>query len=935
MNKTMTIQNQLLATKFFLPTSPGTLILRPRLYALLDKALKHPFTLVSAPAGYGKTTLLSTWAHSQPAHNTEICWLSLDEEDNDPYLFWTSVLSALHTQDPLHFAALLSQLQSPVPLPLKLLLTQLINLLIESTHHLVLVLDDYHLITQEQVHTTLAYVIEHLSPHTHIILATRADPPLPLPLLRAQQRAGEIRTDHLRCTIEEIKAFFQHVVGISLPDQIIQEVTDRTEGWLVGLHLLGLSLPEHAHPATLLEEANGQQRYILDYLTQIVLQQQPLEIQTFLLSTCILERFSAPLCDAVMQQTGSQRMFQRIEQANLFVVSLDSKREWYRYHNLFAQALYTQLERLHPELVPTLHYRASLWYAQHNQTTQAIVHALHAEQWEWAADLIEQKSLPLMALTWGASEHQLTLLQDWLKRLPVEVVGSRPRLCLACVHLLWTVAPFSLLDTWFQAAKTKLTASLISPTPECDTSAMPTLQTQQESKDLLGEVITWHAYQQSFYKHGEKALTLCEQALSLLSPGNSVGRALVALPQLMAYYTSNANNAFSSVESGLQGCSLAQSAGHTTLAIILMGITAKHMIGAGRLHEAQQLTNRAIKLGKRPGGLQLPDVGWPAAFQAEILREWNQLSAAHSLAEEALELCQRTESLGLLIYIITGYTILLRISLSCGNLEAAFAALQQVERMSRKMNWPLFLHFSALYTTVDQVRLWLASGELDRAIYWAKTQGQGEQYGTPFAHERQQVALARILLAQDQPKVALQRLEPALQRATTGQRWGHTIEIHLLQASAYQRLQQETQALSALSEAIHLAEPEGYIRSFVDEGAPMADLLHQLRKHNAKHGPTSYLDTLLTAFQQKDKTHLPAEESTKPQLLPEPLSKREWEVLQLLAQGLSNQEIAKKLIIALDTVKRHVSHIFAKLSVDNRVQAVRRGRELGLLDTEN
>jgi LuxR family maltose regulon positive regulatory protein len=689
----------------------------------------HPFTLVSAPAGFGKTTLLSTWAQSRPVHNTEICWLSLDEEDNDPYLFWTYVLSALHAQDPHHFAALLSQLQSPLPPPLKPLLTQLINLLTESTRHWVLILDDYHLITQEQVHTTLAYLIEHLSSHAHIVLATRTDPPLPLPLLRAQQQAREIRTDQLRCTIEETKAFFQHVVGISLPDQIIREVADRTEGWLVGLRLLGLSLSEHAHPATVLEEANGQQRYILDYLTQIVLQQQSQEIQTFLLSTCILERLSASLCNAVMQQTDSKQMLQRIEQANLFVVSLDSKREWYRYHNLFAQTLHTQLEQLHPELIPTLHYRASLWYAQHNQGTQAIVHALHAEQWEWAADLIEQKSLPLMALTWGASEHQLALLQDWLKRLPAEVVGSRPRLCLACVHLLWTVAPFSLLDTWFNAAETKLAASLISPTPECSTSPM----TQQKYKDLLGEVITWRAYQQSFYKHGEKALTLCEQALSLLSPENSVGRALVALPQLMSYYTSTANNAFASVASGLQGCLLAQSAEHTTLAIILMGITAKHMIGAGRLHEAQQLTNRAIQLGKKPEGLQLLDVGWPAAFQAEILREWNQLNAAYSLAQEALELCQRTESLGLLIYVITGYTILLRISLSCGNLEAAIAALQQVENMSMKMNRPLFLHFHALYTTVDQVRLWLACGELDRAIRWAEKQDQGEQYGTPYA----------------------------------------------------------------------------------------------------------------------------------------------------------------------------------------------------------
>ena len=708
MNRTMTIQNQLLATKFFLPTAPGTLIPRHRLHALLNNALRYPFTLVSAPAGFGKTTALSTWAHSLPTNKTRCCWLSLDEEDNNPRLFWTYVLYALHLQDPL-FEPLLAQLQSPSPPPPKSLITQMINLLAESTYQFVLILDDYHLITEEQVHSSLASLVERLPAQLNIILATRADPPLPLPLLRAQQRAWEIRTDELRCTIEEIKAFFQHVVGISLPDQIIQEVTDRTEGWLVGLHLLGLSLPEHAHPATLLEEANGQQHFILDYLTQIVLCQQSQEIQTFLLSTCILERLSASLCDDVMQQTNSQQMLQRIMQANLFVVSLDNTRKWYRYHTLFAEALCYHLQQTHPDLVATLHHRASLWYAQHNQTTQAIVHAFHAQQWEWAADLIEQKSLPLMALTWGASERQLVLLQDWLKQLPAEVMGSRPYLCLACVHLLWTIAPFRLLDMWFNAAETKLTASLTSLASDGDT---PNLQTQQEYKDLLGEVTTWRAYQQSFYEHGEKALVLCQQALSLLSEENSIGRALVALPQLMSYYTSTANNAMASVESGLQGSSLAQSAGHTTLAIILMGITAKHMIGGGRLYEAYQLTNRATQLGKKPAGLKLPDVGWPAAFQAEILREWNQLDAAHTLIQEALELCQQTESLGLLIYIITGYAVLLRISLSRGNLEAATSALQQAKRISMKMNRPLSLHFYSLYTTVDQVKLWLACGEL-------------------------------------------------------------------------------------------------------------------------------------------------------------------------------------------------------------------------------
>jgi LuxR family maltose regulon positive regulatory protein len=617
-------------------------------------------------------------------------------------------------------------------------------------------------------------------------------------------------------------------------------------------------------------------------------------------------------------------------------VSLDSRRQWYRYHTLFAEALRYRLEQTHANLVPNLHHRASLWYAQHDQTTAAILHAFHAREWQWAADLIERESLSLMALTWGASQHQLAIFQHWLWQLPPEVMVSRPRLCLACIHILWTVAPSTMLETWFNAAEAKLTASLSRQTPEGTTSTMLTPEAQREQEDLLGEVITWRAYLQSFSEHGEIALALCQQALSLLSPENTMGRALVALPQLMTYYTSAANDAVASVECGLQGCMLAQEAGHTTLAIILMGITAKHMMGAGRLHEALKLTQQAMQLGKEPGRNMLPDVGWPAAFQAEILREWNQLDAGLALAQEALALCQQTQSLGYLKYIITAYTVLLRISLSCGNLEAARLALQQVERISMSMNRPTSLHFYSLYTTVDQVRLWLACGELDRAKRWAEKLDEGEPLLTPFACERQEVARARIFLAKDQPTAALQRLEPVLQRATAGQRWGHVIEICLLQALAHQRLDEESQALAALSEAVRLGEPEGYLRSFVEEGEAIAALLCKLREEQRQIGPTPYLDRVLAAFPKPSQTltcqSKRMAKQTQAQPLLEPLSERELQVLQLLEKGASNLEIAQELVIVVDTVKRHVSHIFAKLGVQNRVQAVRQAHELGLLD---
>ncbi len=927
------LENQLLVTKFYAPVALGPLILRPRLTALLDKSLERPFTLVSAPAGFGKTTLLSAWKQALPASKPWVAWVSLDQEDNDPRLFWTYVLTALKLRQPDRFSPLLMQLQSPQAPPPKYILTVLINLLAKGTDHFLLVLDDYQMINEQEVHTTLAYLIEHLPAQLRIILATRADPPLPLPLLRAREQALEVRMDQLRCTPKETRAFFHEVMGIQLPDETIQEITARTEGWLVGLQLLGLSL-RHANSVSVLEEISGDQRYILDYLTEEVLQRQPQEVQTFLLCTSILEQLSASLCNAVMEQHGSQQMLQRLEQANLFVVSLDSKRQWYRYHALFAEALRYQLEQTHADLVPILHHRASLWYAEHDQTTQATLHALHAKQWSWAADLIEHKSIALNAFTWGVSQHQLFLLRDWLEQIPANVVHARPGLCLARIWMLMTITPQPVLETWINTVETVLTDTLARPMPREDSPALGIPKERHEQENMLGEALTYRAHLQAFGKDGETALPLCQQAQALLKADNVGARAHLAVTKLFASYSSSINDAQAAIQIGLQVSSHNQAAGNTDQVVSILGVTAMHMIGTGQLHETHRLTQQAIRLGSETGAFVLPRIGWPTLFQAEVLREWNQLDAALSLAEEAIKLCQQLEWTHSLIYLCHGYAILLRVFLSRGDLDAARSALQQFEHMNMKINQSFSSYCYAFFTTVDQVRLWLACGELARATSWAQELDVRQRHGTPFAREREEVACTRVLLAQAQPQLALQRLEPMLERATAGKRWGHVIEMQLLQALAHQMCQQETQALEVLSEAVRLAEPQGFIRSFVDEGAAIEVLLYQLRKHDCKSGRTLYLDMLLTAFQQERVVHAQVGELTKTQLLPEPLSEREREVLQLLARGASNQEIAQELVIAVDTVKRHISHIFSKLGVKNRVQAVRQAWALGILSEE-
>jgi LuxR family maltose regulon positive regulatory protein len=866
MNPSMLLQSQLLATKFYIPVAPGRLISRPRLSALLDEALNHSFTLVSAPAGFGKTTFLSSWARSLQACDARRCWVSLDEEDNDPRLFWSYVLTALQMHCPERFQSLLMDLQSQSPPPLKSLLRALINLLAEGTDHFVLILDDYQVITEQQVHTTLAYLIEHLSPQLHIIMATRADPPLPLPLLRARQQALEVRTDQLRCTAEEVKAFFREVMGIQMQEEAIQQVTLRTEGWLVGLHLLGLSLQQSANPAILLQEVSGEQCYILDYLTEVVLGQQPQEVQTFLLSTCILERLTASLCDALTEQTDSQQMLQRLEQANVFVVVLDSKRQWYRYHALFAEVLSCQLEKTQPDLVPILHHRASLWYAQHDQTLEAILHAFKARQWQWAADLIE--GLPLLSLAWGADEYRMMMLKQWLEQLPVDVVGGRPRFCLACVEILWSIGSHPMLEAWLTIAEARLTALLTPQTDQEDSPLLLASYTQQDLKELLGEVIAWHAVLRGYQQKGRAALTLCEQACSLLSAENHMTHAIIRITKTEAYNHSE-NDAEVAIHMGIQAILLAHKTGQDGLVLAHMSTTVRCLIDAGRLHEAEQLIRQGMQLGTTLRGVLLPQVGWVALFQAEILRQWNQLDAAQAVIEEAIDLCKQVESIATLNFLFWAYAIQVRIFLSRTEMDAARSALQQLEQVRIRLNQPCASYYHALFITVDQVRLWLACGEGDQATHWVKQQEMREQESTPFGHERQEVACVRVFLATHQPDLALQRLEPVLQRATRGKRWGHVIEIRLLQALAYHMLQEETQALHALSEALCLAEPEGYIRSFVDEGIPMQALLSQLREQQHKTGPTPYLDTLLAVFQQESRARAQAEERTQAPALPD------------------------------------------------------------------
>jgi LuxR family maltose regulon positive regulatory protein len=798
-------------------------------------------------------------------------------------------------------------------------MTACLNRLLEHPEPLILVLDDYHLLTDEVVHTSLAAFIEHLPSQVCVMLSTRADPPLPLARLRGHGQLLEVRADQLRATPEEAGAFLREVLSVDLADKELEVVESRTEGWLVGLQLVGLSLQGRVGQAAsndLFEEVSGQQSYILDYLTEEVLRLQPPAIQHFLLHTSILDRLTAPLCDAVLGQTGSQHVLEALQRANLFVVPLDSQRHWFRYHALFAEALRSRLEQEDSQAARNLSLRASQWYARQGNLAEAVQYALNAPDWERAADLIEPVAHTLI---WRQGEQ--ATVRRWLERLPLELVRARPHLCFAWASALFVVVPPTTLEPWLEAAKAVLT---ISPSlqgrtdeDEADGSSTP-----GDRDHLLGEVLAFQAFIMSFSGDDRANLAQCQHIAAHLPEKHLLARGWLAGAEAQIYRS--LGEAVPATQRNLEASQLMQAIGQTSIAISFLSSAASLLIMRGRLYEAWQCCERAIDLSKLEGYSLGLEVGHVSLYQMDILREWNQLEAAQELAQKVL---QRDEPL----LLSKGLPALARVHLSRGELDAAAEILQRAERVSERMRNP---YWHALHSITTHVRFWIASGELERAARWAESVQQGKRHPAPLIRELEDMALARVLLAQHKTDEALMRIVPLLESATKQERWGHVIELLLLQTLAYLEHRKKRTAITALSQAVHLAEPEGYMRSFLDEGDAMAILLSELRDQQRQQKSTSYLDTLLSAFSparpKEGQADHPAPHPSQQPLL-DPLSARELEVLRLLARGASNQEIAEELIVAIDTAKRHVSNILSRLAASNRTQAVMRARDLDIL----
>jgi LuxR family maltose regulon positive regulatory protein len=906
----------LLSTKNYIPAPRPNFVPRARLVQRLDDglALGHRLILISAPAGFGKTTLISEWLRDEtsPAFMDAapplVAWVSLDSGDNDPIRFWSYVLAALQTLWADLGQAAQAALQAPQAPPPESMLAGLINELAAILdQNLVLVLDDYHVIQTSAIHESVAFLIQHQPPLMHLVIATRADPPLPLARLRGRGQVTELRVSDLRFTNDEAAAFLNQVAGLQLAESDVSALEKRTEGWITGLQLAALSMKDREDISGFIQAFTGSNRYVLDYLTEEVLQRQPPDTQSFLLETAILERLTGPLCDAVTGRQDGKAMLSTLDQANLFLTTLDDERRWYRYHRLFADLLRARLVEALSHRVADLHQRASAWFEQEGLLDDAVSHAIAGGDPGRVAAIIETHGMQLLM------QGELTTLLRWIQDLPEEKIQASARICVSHAWALLLTGRAQMVEPRLQQAE-RLFAVGASSEPIGEPALM-----------LTGEVATIRAYQAAQDGDARRTIELAHLALERLPPTSLGIRGIVYFVMAGAHLLQGemamaAEAMREAAETGLHGGNI------HVVSPALNALAGLEML-QGRLHQAQTTAQEAIHLASGPGGRALPIAAGAISALAEVAYEWNDLEGALAYAQQSVELSRQWGNSDTLC---SGLLTLAQVQLALGKLEAASAALGEAEASSadRAMT-PLF----AMQLGTGWVRLWMAQGNMDAARHWAQ---DGALVPLNPIYPRETLALAHVHLALGQPGAAQDTLDKVLQTSLNQNLTAVVVETLALQSLAYQAQGASEQALAALDKALSLAEGERFVRTFVDQGEPLASLLVELSQKSPATTP-AYVAQLLEAFDEEHARRggLEAPTSTPSGQTPSPLvellSERELEILQLVAEGLSNQEIADACFIAVSTVKSHLNHAFGKLNAKSRTQAVAQAKELGLL----
>jgi len=894
----------LLSTKLHLPRPRAQLVSRSHLVERLQRGVAGALTLVSAPAGFGKTTLLAQWRASTRA---PVAWLSLEPEDNEPTRFLTYLIAALQTLDPRLGAPALALLRLPQPAELQAVLALLAN---DLTHWqgeaFALVLDDYHVVEAQPIHRALTFLLEHLPPQMHLIIATRADPPLPLARLRARGQLTELRAAELRFRAAEAGAFLEEVMGLHLPPEDVATLQTRTEGWIAGLQLAALSLQGRANAPEFLPAFTGSHRFVLDYLSEEVLSRQPPAVQTFLLQTSILERLSGSLCDAVTGHEESQAMLEALDRANLFVAALDDERQWYRYHHLFADLLRSRLRQAEPALVPELHRRASTWYEQHDLIIDAVHHARLSPDLERTIRLIEQHTHSL------ALRGQAHTVLNWLHALPDGLVRTHPRLCLS--HALLLLFTGQLAEALARLQDAGQSASRITPA--------------DEAQAFLNQVANVQAY--ILFLQGDLAssVALAEQAVDRLAEMPVQVREATSV--IAAHRLLVSGDVRHVGEQHVARLASPLSTGSDVLAmdvfVHLTGILlqARLLRLQGRLRRAAAIYEQMAQVQAGQEGT-LIHPGYCFGL-GELCYEWNDLDAAERLLEQGIEVLRGPLTLAA-DSIAEGYATLARLHQARKKNTSALAIMDAFAQLADARQ---FAPAQLAFASAVRAHLELMGGNLAAAVHWTEASGLSALDELAYPREREYLTFARVRIGQGREDPAghfLQDAQDVLARllsdAEAKTRMGSTLEILLLRALAFAAQGNRTQALTSLERALLLGEQEGYIRLFVDEGEPLVALLRQAY---ARGIAPDYVVTLLSAFGEQT-----VAAPSHPGSLVEPLTERELNVLRLLVTGLSNAEMARELIITVGTVKRHVNSIYGKLGVNSRTQAVTRAHTLHLL----
>lgn len=903
----------LLSTKLHVPRLPVQHIPRPHLVALLNQSVQQALTLVAASAGSGKTTLLAEWTS---ATTLPVAWLSLEPADNDPRRFLAYLVAALERLDGRIGRAALSLLRVSRQRGLERELVSLVNDLADHLREdAVLVLDDYHLITSGEIHDALLFLLDHLPPRLRLVIGTRADPALPLARLRARGQLSEIRMSELRFASAEVSAFVQ-AMGLELSGDALSALEQRTEGWIAGVQLVALALRGRADPAAALRSFPGSHRFLLEYISDEILAQQPAEVRAFLLRSSLLERLSGSLCEAVTGLPDGQAMLEELRRANLFVSALDEAGAWYRYHALFAEALRTQVQQREPALIPELYRRASTWYEQQQMMTEACDYALLAGDYARAAELMESLTYRLFG------RGDFARVAHWLASLPQETLAAHPRLRIASAWLL-------LFDDKIERAEE--IAALI----EQQMQENPQPMSAQEWAELRSWLATFSATIALRKNNHERAIELVQQTVQMLA-SEAPHLYDVVGPHLgiilgMAY---RASGDLATAEQVLLEASRVQSADYSFFDLVAFHDLGELYQAQGHLRKLGRLYERLLQTLAQRTNEQPMLYALTYASYANLLSEWNRLDEAGPYIQRALELGHPSglESIILIFFLMQADT-----SRGHTSLPEALEMLRRVELEATRGDIPIPI-VQALPTI--RAHILLASGQIEEALRWEQQRGLhfDDPIKEPLENDTyfEYITLARILSAHgrihptspslDQAMTLLERLHRSSEAAGFT---GWVLEILALKALVLQAQGQTQQAMTALGQSLALAEPEGYVRLFASLGEPMVRLLARVSAYTA--ASAAYIQALLAAMTSGQQAAAWPNLSGQRQPLIDPLSPREQEVLALLAAGASNQQIATRLVITLNTAKRHVKHILAKLAATNRTQAVARARELNLL----